>query len=46
MTYDRADPTFRAPLPQDAEPPRDTPVSILNALGLKGVGDVQTAFAR
>ena len=46
MTDDRADPTFRAPLLQDAEPPRDTSASILDALDMEGAGDIEIAFVR
>lgn len=46
MTNDRADPTFRAPLSQDAEPPRDTSVSVLDALDMEGAGDIEIMFER
>jgi len=46
MTDDRADPTLSAPLPKDAEPPRDTSASILDALDMEGVGDIEIAFER
>lgn len=46
MTDDRADPTFRAPLPQEAEPPRDTLASILDALDMEDAGDIEIALER
>lgn len=46
MTDDRADPTFRAPLRQEAEPPRDTSASILDALDMEGAGDIEIVFKR
>lgn len=46
MTDDCADRAFRAPLPQDAAPPRDTSASILDALDMEGAGDIEIAFER
>lgn len=46
MTDGRTDRVFRAPSRQEAEPPRDTPASILDALDMEGVGDIDIAFER
>lgn len=46
MTDDHTDPTFRAPLLQDAEPPKDTSASVLDALDMEGAGDIEIAFER
>ena len=46
MTDDRADRVFRAPLPQEAEPPRDASASILDALDMEWAGDIEIAFER
>lgn len=46
MTNDRADPTFRAPLPQDAEPAKDTSASVVDALDMEGAGGIEIVFER
>ena len=46
MTDDRGNRMPETLLPQDVEPPHDPPASIINALDMAGVGEINLAFER
>jgi len=46
MTDDRGNRIPETSLPQDAELPHDPPASIINALDMAGVGEINLAFER
>ena len=46
MTDDRSNCMPETPLRQDAEPPRNLPANILDALDMDGVGEIDIAFER
>jgi hypothetical protein len=46
MTDDRSNCMPETPLRQDAEPPRNLPANILDALDMDGVGEIDIAIER